>query len=1269
MQNVPVQRSGRERNSAFAVKPETETALRRFVVEARRLLQAEVDDQLEKDWGLPADGRFVPVENRPGPAAGTEDAAMRRSLEARLDGLIRSGLPPRQARGKLAREEAFSRLADLVIRRMEFLRVPGGQPPVAAGGNGVRPLLPGPGPAVFSLVMEGMNAPQVAEAFAPGNEETLGWLYQYFNEREKREVFETLNRAKRKIPPEDIPLATQLFTPGWIVAWIVENSLGRHWLQMHPDSRLAGRLRWLVPSVAPLPALPLKKACEITFLDPACGTMHFGLAAYDLFLEMYREEFCRAGEAGWPDEPSVAETGDIPAAILRHNIFGLDIDPLAAGLARTALRLRAMGKGVAKPLPGPRVYCADAVRAGAGWESCLEALRQARPACARVLERFCGALAALDPGGSLARVEAAVRERADEGASARAQASDGAGQRFGKTPGCADCPFDPSPESVLFHDDTGEDRLMERLPCLAKLAGAVSTGSRAAAEVARGLRVMGVVRRRFDVVATNPPYLARRSMQPGLAGFLRKEYPDGKGDLYAAFMERCTELLAPGGRIGLIVQQSFMFISSYERLRRRLLGGHFVETMCHAGPHAFEAISGEKVNTTVLVLSELTGAPAGDGRNTVASSVRFPDRATVSIPPLRGGMEILDSAALGEDREGVYFRLVYEPDPESKRRRVEAALERLRARQDDPAVYRCRSRDFDDIPGSPWVYWIPHSLRRPFKELPGFGELAPPRHGLSTCDNFRYLRRWWEVGKDAIRFDCGGTGETLEDGYRWYPYMKGGNFRRWFGNREHVVNWHRDGVEIKADIVRRFPYIDGKWGLLVTNPEFYFRRGITWSFLTSGRFSARLSPGGFLFDVAGSSAFPADIHLGLALLNSSFARYVLRLINPTVNFQVGDLLRLPVPATTSGPALRDLVDRAVRLARIDSFEEETDWDFIAPPRWPEGVSDTARRAARLARIERLIDDEIYALYGIGSRDRKVIEAELSRGPRDRTAADGEDSVRSLRSLAERWISYAAGIALGRFEPGRPGSPGRGRFRPDVVRQIREQVRPDGILVMDEGHPDDMAACVCRILAIVFGSEAAAEIVFAATNGNGRPEALLRRYFQKDFFRLHVRRYRKRPVYWLLESPARRCGVWVFHERMGADALVRVRSRYVQPGIEELKGFLAGGEAAARGRGKASGRDKAARRALEDLSEFDRLLEEIAGGGYERHPDDGVLLNMAPLWPIVPSMRTELKTVLDALDRGGFDWSRRALDRRRSQVLERCRTDRSCAIAHGLASSL
>ncbi|MCE5243609.1 MAG: BREX-1 system adenine-specific DNA-methyltransferase PglX, partial [Desulfobacteraceae bacterium] len=1029
VQNVPVQRSGRERNSAFAVKPETETALRRFVVEARRLLLAEVEDQLEKDWGLPPDGRFVPVENRPGPVAGPEGAAMLRSLEARLDGLTRSGLPLRQARGKLARGEVFSRLAGLVIRRMEAMRAPGGQPPVTAGGDGARPLLPGPGPAVLSLIMEGMNAPQVAEAFAPGNEEALGWLYQYFNEREKREVFETLNRGKRKIPPEDIPLATQLFTPGWIVAWIVENSLGRHWLQMHPDSRLADRLRRLVPSVAPLPALPLKKACEITFLDPACGTMHFGLAAYDLFLEMYREEFQRAGEPGWPGEPSVAGVGDIPAAILRHNIFGLDIDPLAAGLARTALGLRAMREGGAKPLPVPRVYCAGAVRAGGEWESCLEALRQARPACAQALEQFRGALAALDPGGSLARVEAAVRERTGGFARACANASDGTAQRFGKVPGCADCPFDPLPGSILFRDDTGEDRLIERLFCLSELAGAGSTGSRAAAEIARGLLVLGVLRRRFDVVATNPPYLARRSMQPGLAGFLRKEYPDGKGDLYAAFIERCTELLAPGGRTGLIVQQSFMFISSYERLRKRLLGGHFVETMCHAGPHAFEAISGEKVNTTVFVLSELSGAPAGDAR------------------------------------EGVYFRLVHEPDPESKRRRFEAALERLRARQDDLAVYRCRSRDFDDIPGSPWVYWIPHNLRRPFKELPGFGELAPPRHGLSTCDNFRYLRRWWEVGKDAIRFECGGTDETLEDGYRWYPYMKGGNFRRWFGNREHVVNWHRDGVEIKADIVQRFPYIGGKWGLLVTNPEFYFRRGITWSFLTSGRFSARLSPGGFLFDVAGSSAFPADIPLGLALLNSSFARYALRLINPTVNFQVGDLLRLPVPATASGPFLRGLVDRAVRLARIDSFEEETDWDFVAPPRWPEGVADTARRAARLARIERLIDDEVYALYGIGSRDREVIEAELSRGPQDRPPAGGEDSVCSRRDLAERWISYAAGIALGRFEPGRPDSPGRGRFRTDIVRRIGEQVRPDGVLVMDEGHPDDMAACVCRILAI------------------------------------------------------------------------------------------------------------------------------------------------------------------------------------------------------------
>ncbi len=282
-------------------------------------------------------------------------------------------------------------------------------------------------------------------------------------------------------------------------------------------------------------------------------------------------------------------------------------------------------------------------------------------------------------------------------------------------------------------------------------------------------------------------------------------------------------------------------------------------------------------------------------------------------------------------------------------------------------VYFYRQGDFDAIPGSPWVYWITPGLRRVFRELPKLEEVAKPVVGLQTSDNFRFLRFWWEVGIGRIGFGCRSREEALSSGKKWFPYMKGGEFRRWWGNQEYIINWWKDGAELRAfepSVIR--------------NPDFYFRRGVTYSFLTSGSFSARISPGGFIFDVAGSSLFPEDpedIYLILGVLNSTFAHYVLKIINPTVNFQVGDLARLPIPRKSS-ERLLELVEKAIELAKKDAEEDETTWDFIAPPDWPYGVEAVARRHAELAEIEHQIDEEVYRLYEISEEDRRAIEEEL-----------------------------------------------------------------------------------------------------------------------------------------------------------------------------------------------------------------------------------------------------------------------------------------------------
>ncbi len=290
-----------------------------------------------------------------------------------------------------------------------------------------------------------------------------------------------------------------------------------------------------------------------------------------------------------------------------------------------------------------------------------------------------------------------------------------------------------------------------------------------------------------------------------------------------------------------------------------------------------------------------------------------------------------------------------------------------------PNVYLYRQGDFDAIPGSPWVYWITPGIKRVFEELPKLEEVAKPRQGLATADNFRFLRFWWEVGIERIAFGCRSREEAIASGKKWFPYMKGGEFKRWWGNQDYVVNWWKDGVEI-----RNLGVETGRIASRPQNTNFYFQRGVTWSLSSSAGFSARLSPGGFIFDVNGMTCFPRDerlIPMILGFLNSSIAEYLLCMINPTIAFQVGDLARLPIPRKSTD-RLHELVEKAIELAKKDAEEDETTWDFIAPPEWPDGIEKVARRHAELAEIERQIDEEVYRLYEISEEDRRAIEEEL-----------------------------------------------------------------------------------------------------------------------------------------------------------------------------------------------------------------------------------------------------------------------------------------------------
>ncbi|MFZ5824243.1 MAG: Eco57I restriction-modification methylase domain-containing protein [Bacillota bacterium] len=735
--------------------------------------------------------------------------------------------------------------------------------------------------------------------------ETLGWAHQYAQEEAKERVFERLLKQGEKVPAGEIPAATQLFTPAWIVRFLVENSLGRLWLEMHPDSSLRGELAYLVReesgpgSTVDRPRL----AREIRVLDPGCGTMHFGLAIYDLLARCYAEELERAGEAGWPVAPSVTSVAEIPGAILEHNLYGVDIDPAVLAVARSVVRLKAGAEPV-------HLYCV--------------------PAPLGVLDRETG------PAG-------------------------------------------------LFH-----------------------------------------------VVLTNPPYMARKNAEPTLAAHLESAYPEGKGDLYTAFLQRCVEWLAPGGRVAMIAQSSFMFIGSYEALRKALLDRTAIETVAHLGPGAFAEIGGEKVNTAAFVLRR-------------------------EDDPVRR------AAA-----EGVYIRLL-DGGEEEKQFALEAALGGKGLRRTPQASYR-------DLPGTPWIYWLPDELRGRYQRGERLGDHARFCRGITTADNGRFVRYWWEVGLEAVDFDCRSTAEAARSAKRWFPYMKGGGPVRWFGNVVHVLNWGDGGRELRS-----FPRA------AIRNLPFQFREGVTYSSVTGGSVTARVMPPGFLFDQASNALFPhdlADEPVLLALLNHPIAGFTTG-FNPTVNIVEADLNRIPWPrvdrAVVAG-AVAECIDLARRLDQLNELSP-----YFRQPPLPD-QSDLTDLRLRLAEretfLERLIDEGLGLSPGGSAAIRERIHPVE---PPRRTPAE----------LAEAWVSYALGILLGRC---RPGGYGGGALLAERWDSLAPLVRAGGQIGVSEAGER-----VAEVLAILLGG------------AWGLETGSLDSYLGRSFPLRHGRTYRQRPVYRVQEG--------------------------------------------------------------------------------------------------------------------------------------------------------
>ena len=673
--------------------------LQDLTLAARALLMTETRELLEGVYGLHADGRFEPADRLPalresaasgaGPQQlGVEHDARQKAAEARQTRRRLETFLADQAVAKLIKETAFTHLNRFVAfklmeaRRLirgtidryhdsnaykfylaasehadDLRRHEAGDEPRDALGEGPRDYAyrrfllwqcaqvaeeinvlfdPDtlsshlfPRPRALRALLELLN--DLSEAWQEGNEESIGWVYQYFNEPDLA-IFRL--PSPPKVPTPLIAAKSQQYTPRWIVRYLVHNTLGRLWLQIHPDSRLVDSLDYLVPLAGEVPREPLRPVREITILDPACGTMHFGLVAFDLLVEMYREEIENAGRPGWPDQPSVAHPDEIPTAILEHNLFGIDIDLRSVQLSALTLYLKAKTLNRAARIRESRLACADVLPLnGPRLETFLREAHFTLPMYERLTRALWTRLWDTGLAGSLVRLEAEISKliRQERAREARLNL----GQFFGVTDGDSD----PQATEEEFWSIVGDQIALALHEFARQQAAKGADQSYFAGEPVKGLRILELMLRDYDIVVTNPPYLDSGDYNPVIKSYIESNYPKSKRNRYAAFLERCLEFLKLGGRFGIITPQTFMFISSYEGIRAHLARYVAIESLVRTGLNTFP--------DAVVDCAFYTLRQEGN--------------------PIRR-----------REAVGTYFRLVKEPDAEAKQRAFERALAGLR---------------------------------------------------------------------------------------------------------------------------------------------------------------------------------------------------------------------------------------------------------------------------------------------------------------------------------------------------------------------------------------------------------------------------------------------------------------------------------------------------------------------------------------------------------------------------------------------------------------
>jgi len=948
--------------------------------------------------------------------------------------------------------------------------------------------------------------------------EVIGWLYQFYISERKDEVFAGFKK-NMKAGAAEIPAATQLFTPDWIVRYLVENSLGRLWLLNRPTSHLADQMDYYIaPVEEETDYLKVASPEELKIIDPACGSGHMLTYAFDLLYAIYEEE----GYA-----PS-----DIPGLILTHNLYGTEIDPRAGTLAAFALTMkaRARQRTLFNKKTQPKICVLEPIEF-----TPVELDKLVTPGGDRAAEEsFWNQFQNADTFGAL------IRPREDLIGSLSAHLD-----------------TDPSQSGDLFQND-----LHERARHVLQQATYLSAG--------------------YYIVVTNPPYMGSGNMDATLTEWLKENYPDGKQDVYGAFVSRAILLTIVGGLVAMITGDSWMTIKGFAELRKGLLRNHAFLNFLHLYDVSYHAdVFGANA---AFIVSERSANP---------QACMF-----VRLEPLSS---------------------------ENKRQRL---LEAVR-NPHSPWAYRVQTEEFEAVPGASFVYCLTDAERQAFESGVLLSDVIEFREGINTGDNDRFLRRWWEVERRSTALD---TKQGERAVHRWVPIKKGGAYRKWAGNHEYVVNWADDGREI-----RTFTGPDGRLRSRPQNTQFFFQPSASWGRISSGDFSIRYYGQGFAFDSTGPSAFGDEKNLSFALafLNSALAKRLLGALSPTLDFRLGNMGNLPVPSSY-GTFDVSHVQELVGIAQSDWDRQETSWSFSNNPlnalggaslasAWHTRRAEWATEVERCRQLENSNNAEIAELYNLADGDLTVPRSRIALGvnPEYRfpsVSSGAEREKRLLEGAVGDLVSYAIGCMFGRYSLDEPGliMADQGETVQDYLSRVPEpSFAPDVdnvIPIIDgEWFEDDIVARFRQFLRVAFGEQHFEENLRFVTEALGVKD--LRDYFVRSFYKDHVQRYKKRPIYWLFSSPKGSFNALVYMHRYTPTTVSTVLNEYLREFRAKLEASrqhherLAAGGGTPRQLAAAQKEVDRLRKVLLELDEYEHdVLYPLATQQVQIDLDDGVKAN-------------------------------------------------------------